>query len=189
MSTIELDTYLLNNWMDLEAAVTRANALETEVLEALEQEVRKWADAHQWSGVFSLDTIWLAPPEWTTKAGKRPDADAFFQFAYYGPCEDSYSITSLTGLNEDVAGFEFRQNRLNARVWKPKATSPETLAALAGFTIQSGALFYPYRLEHADVLEAAAAGDYNNVAASVTAVLDRLQSAVPTLSRLLGDRE
>lgn len=189
MSTIELDTYLLKNWMDLEAAVSRANALETEVLEALDKEVRRWADAHQWSGVFALDDIWLAPPEWTTKPGKRPNADAFFQLAYHGPSEDSYSITSLMGLNQDISGFEFRQTRLNARTWKPKATSPETLAVLPGFSIQSGSLFYPYRLEHADVLEAAAEGDYTHVAASVTAVLDRLQSAVPTLSRLLDDQE
>ena len=86
MSTIELDTYLLNNWMDLESAASRANALDEEVLTALETEVRNWADAQQWSGVFAQDNIWLAPPEWTSKAGKRPDADAYFQLAYYGPC-------------------------------------------------------------------------------------------------------
>ncbi len=189
MSTIELDTYLLNNWMDLESAASRANALDEEVLTALETEVRNWADAQQWSGVFAQDNIWLAPPEWTSKAGKRPDADAYFQLAYYGPSDDLYWLTSLMGLNQDVAGFQFRQTRMNARTWKLRSTSPEALSAMPGFTIQSGNLFYPWRLELGDVLEAAAGGDYANVATSVTAVLDRLQSAVPVLSQLLGEAE
>ncbi|HCQ53240.1 MAG TPA: hypothetical protein DIV82_03770 [Brevundimonas diminuta] len=188
MSTTELDTYLLTNWLDLDAAASRGNVIEYAVLDAVADEVRRWAEARQWSGVFTSETLWLAPPEWTVKAGKRPAADAWFRFAYYGPEEDNFAITSLMGLNQDVAGFDFHQDRVAAKLWKQKATTPQTLDALPGFSLQSAVLFHPYQLAHADVLEAASGGDYSHVAGSITTVLDQLEAAVPTLSALLGDR-
>lgn len=188
MSTTDLDTYLLNNWVDLDAATTRGYAIEHAVFEALADEVRHWADQRGWSGVFTSDLIWLSAPEWTTKTGSRPAADASFQFGYHGPEEDSFAVTSLTGLNQDVAGFDFHQTRLAAKVWKPRATAPELLAALPGFSLQSAGLFHPFRLEMTDILDAAAAGDYAHVAKPVIAVLDRLEAAAPILSELLGPR-
>lgn len=188
MSTADLDTYLLNNWEDFDAAAARGNALENAVFEALADEVRRWADSRGWSGLFTVDTIWLAPPEWTTKPAPRPDADAWFKFGYHGPEEDSYGLTSLMGLNRDVAGFEFHQTRMPVRQWKPIATSPELLEALPGFSLQAARPFHPLRLERASLLDAAADGDYAHAAAPVAAVLDRLEAAVPVISRHLGSR-
>lgn len=188
MSTAELDTYLLTNWKDLEAATSAAYVIENAVYEALAEEVRRWAEPRGWSGVFNTDLIWLAPPEWTIKPGSRPSADAYFQFGYHGSEEDSFALTSLMGLNQDVAGFDFYQTRLPARFWKPKATSPEILAALPGFSVQAGGLFHAFGVEHAEVLEAAGSGDYAQVINSVRTVMDNLGAAVPVISRQMGPR-
>lgn len=188
MSTTELDAYLLNNWADLEAATTRGYAIENAIFEALADEVRRWGEPRGWSGVFTADLIWLAPPEWTIKTGSRPSADAYFQFGYHGPEDDSFALTSLTGTTQDVAGFDFHQNRLGARLWKPKATSVELLSALTGFSIQSAGLFHEFTLELPHILEAAAAGYYADVAKPVVAVLDNLEAAAPVISQYLGPR-
>lgn len=188
MSTADLDTYLLNNWEDFDAAVARGNALENAVHEALADEVRRWADGRGWVGVFTVDLIWLAPPEWMTKPAPRPNADAWFQLGHHGPEGDAYALTSLMGLNRDVAGFDFHQTRVPVRQWKPIATSPELLEALPGFSLQSASLFHPLRLERASLLDAAAGGDYAHAATPAAAVLDRLEAAVPVISQHLGPR-
>lgn len=188
MSNADLDSYLLNNWEDFDAAAARGNTLEYEVLGALAEEVRRWAEVKAWSGLFTAESIWLAPPEWTTKPAPRPDADAWFRLDYHGPEEDAYSLTALMGLNRDVAGFGFHQSRIPARQWKPTATSPELLAALPGFSLQASRPFVPLKLERADLLDAAVGGDYGQAAAPVVAVLDRLEAAVPVISPYLGSR-
>ena len=182
MSTADLDTYLLNKWEDLDAAVARANALETAVYEALAEEVRKWAAARGWSGVFTVDDLWFAPPQWVTKPAPRPDAYAWFVLDDEGTDDDAYCLTVLMGLNRGEAGFAFRQSRLPVRQWKPRATSPELMDALPGFSIKGGSPFHPFKLEREAVLDAAAGEDFSQVAQPVLDVLDRLEQAVPILS-------
>lgn len=186
MSTAELDTYLLANWLDLDAATKQAGRIEEAIYEALADETRRWAGERGWSGVFTYETLWLAPPEWSAPGRSRPTADVSFELGYHGPGEDAFSLTTLMGLNQDVAGFDFYQSRVLARIWKPLIASPETLATLPGFTLQASTLFHPFSMDAADVRDAAAAGDYSSVARLILPVLDNLERAVPVLSRLLG---
>lgn len=87
-----------------------------------------------------------------------------------------------------MAGFDFHQNRVPAKLWKQKATSPEMLAALPGFSLQSAGLFHAFGLELSDIQEAAAAGDYSQVAKPVVDVLEHLEAAVPVITEHLGAR-
>lgn len=188
MSNAELDTYLLKSWADLDAATSRGFAIENAVFEALADEVQRWAAQRGWSGVFTTDVIWLSAPEWTTKTGSRPDADAYFRLDYHGPETDTYSLTSLIGLNQDMAGFGFHQKRMAPKLWKLKATDANVIAKLAGFSVQSTGLFHPFRLEMAAVLDAASTGDYTNVAEPIISVLEKLEAAAPTLSELMVEQ-
>lgn len=186
MSTAELDTYLLENWLDLDAASKRATDIEVAIYEALADETRRWAGERGWSGVFTYETLWLAPPEWSAQGRSRPTADVSFELSYHGPGEDAFALTTLMGLNQDVAGFDFYQSRVLAKIWKPLIASPENLAALPGFTLQSSTLFHPFSMDPAEVRDAAASGDYSVVAKLIVPVLDNLERAVPLLSRLVG---
>lgn len=188
MSTAELDTYLLQNWMDLEAAAARGFVIDEAVREAIADEVRSWAEQRGWSGVFSTDAIWLSAPEWTTKVGSRPAADAWFMLDCLDGDDERYWLTALTGSSRSQAGFVFRQNRMPAKTWKAWATAPDVLASLVGFSLQTSVLFHPLRLDSADVLEGAASGTYAQAAAAVSPVLDRLEAAASVITQHLGPR-
>lgn len=187
MSTTDLDVYLIENWLDMEAAATRAAAIDDTLHNAVADAVRGWADARGWVGVFSND-LWLAPPEWAKHGGARPDADAYFALHAVDDDNDNYWLTAFATLDRSQAGFIFGQTRIKQRAWKQTVSSPELLSALPGFALHDGQLYHPLKLDRDDVLEAARSSDYRLAVSGVVGVLDRLEAAVEVFERHLGPR-
>lgn len=190
MSTSELDTYLLENWSDLDAATARAGAIEEAVFDAINSAAREWASLRGWTGVFSYEgDLWVSPPAWTLKAGSRPSADAWFQLEWFHNDEDHWSLTALLRLGQGSAGFRVGQTRKSAKAWQAAVTDPSRLALLPAFSLQErAALVLPLALDRTAIMEGASVGDYSIAIQPVIAALDELEAAVDIITPWLGER-
>lgn len=190
MSTTELDTYLLENWVDLDTAAARASAIQEAVFDAINAAAKEWASIRGWSGVFSYEgDLWVSPPAWTLKAGSRPSADAWFVLKLFNDDEDHWWLTSLMHLGQGSAGFRFSQTRLSAKTWQGIVTDPARLSLLPAFGLQErAALVLPLALDRAAIIDGALAGDYSIAVQPVIVALDQLEAAVDIISPWLGQR-
>ncbi|HEY5107617.1 MAG TPA: hypothetical protein VII73_12740 [Caulobacteraceae bacterium] len=191
MTSLELDTLIFNNWVDLEAAATRVQEMEDETFAAVNETAEAWSKARGWSGVFEGPDggCWFSPPAWTTTPGKRPNADAWFGLDFQESDGDQWYLTSLMGEGVGRAVIQFQQTRVGARKWREIARDPKNIAKLPAFTLDDTATYFiPLRIDRSLIAEAIEAENFRDSLAPLIAVLDRLEEAVPILGALLGDR-
>lgn len=189
MSDTELDTFLLENWGDLDRASARARQIEEAVFETIIDQAQAWAAERNWSGIYSYEGhFWLAPPEWTLSPGPKPKVDAWFQLDFFDDDQDYWSVTTLMGLGSGRAGFKLAQTRITAKAWKTRIAEPSSLAALPAFRLEPPAsLVLPVRLDHREVVEGAAIGDYLKAVQPITAALDKLEAAATVIAPWLDE--
>ncbi len=143
MSSEALDTAILDNWSDLDAAASQAQRIEDRVCGELNSVARHWAAQRDWSGVYDFPegAFWLAAPKWTTSKGKRPNADVFFQLEAVEDENDHYYLSSLTGLGRGKIVFRLYQSRIRTLDWKALIADPRRVAELPDLLLTNAPAF------------------------------------------------
>lgn len=191
MSLQDLETAILDNWTDLDAATFHAQRIEDTIMSALNEASRKWADEHEWDGVFNYPTsFWLAPPCWLTASGSRPNADVWFQLESEDDGDDSYYLTCLTGRGRGRTLLKLKQHgRMQSRDWK--ALVAAHAGDLPDFQLSNDpALGLPVQLDFTLIAGALhGGGSYTALLEPFAAALDRLADVTPLIDSWLPRRK
>jgi hypothetical protein len=199
MSSPDLDTLLLDNWADLDAAGARAQVIEDTVMEALGDLIEDWMAEHDWVGLCDPADkgLWLAAPQWSTAKGKRPAADAHFAFEFGSGDEDDYasgddwwSLTRLMGVGRGKMGFRFYQLRRSKADWLATIRDPEKYRQLPDFELdEEPSLFLPVKVDKDLLPQALRTDDFSELLLPVSQALERLAAASEIIDPWLGARK
>jgi hypothetical protein len=190
MSTEKLDSLIVRNLSDLDAAAMRLQYdIQARIGKEIDVMAESWAEEHSWEGKFNFDKdeLRIAPREW-----KLPDAksdDPWLGWFSLQPSlgddwdsEDSkefldyFWLTRLCGAGRGMIGFRWHYGvgvGAPKLKWKKFAQAHVQRIGKAGFTYEESGLFFkPVRVETEKV--AAAVGEEIAVEVALAPVREAL---------------
>ena len=189
MSTIELDTLILRNLVDLDSTAQRLNQIDENVWRAVDSVVERWAKEHGWVGRFDVEGrgLWLTPAMWqrTSEDDESPDAAFRYEVASHDP-PTYFDLSDLCGLGGSRYGFRLHQKLFGKVEWKELARKHAPAFQKLGMRLDSKASpFAETVVDLAALTGAVETGDFEEALAPILEALDCLADVEKTLQSVL----
>ncbi|KAK0360856.1 hypothetical protein LTR94_025674 [Friedmanniomyces endolithicus] len=187
MHNPDLDRLIAESVVDLDAAATRIEQLQSLLWDVQATTLRDWSSSNGWDGEFNIDDdlrVW--PKAWDDAGTPK----AAFSLAAGPGNEDlghHFELLGLLGAGgaRTALWFQYKGPRTP---WKVAARKEAEALAVNGFDWMPSAFFQTDCTPvYAEMIESVETGDYGPMTAKITSALERAKAAVPDFSRLLID--